>query len=66
MNHSWPFRIASVSSLIAVFSTVILSSAYGAPTSQIIFCLGLFILIFIRHRENILRIMTGEESKFKK
>ncbi len=60
------FRISSVSSLIAIFSTVILSSAYGAPTSQIIFCLGLFILIFIRHRENILRIMTGEESKFKK
>ena len=60
------FRISSVSSLVAVFSTVILSSAYDAPTSQIIFCLALFILIFVRHRENILRIMTGEESKFKK
>jgi glycerol-3-phosphate acyltransferase PlsY len=60
------FRISSVSSLIAIFSTVILSSAYGAPTSQIIFCLALFILIFVRHRENILRIMTGEENKFKK
>jgi glycerol-3-phosphate acyltransferase PlsY len=60
------FRISSVSSLIAVFSTIILSSAYGAPSSQILFCLGLFILIFIRHRENILRLMTGEENKFKK
>jgi glycerol-3-phosphate acyltransferase PlsY len=60
------FRISSVSSLIAIFSTIILSSAYGAPSSQIIFCLTLFILIFVRHRENILRIMTGEENKFKK
>ena len=60
------FRISSISSLIAIFSTVILSSVYGAPASQILFCLGLFILIFVRHRENILRIMTGEESKLKK
>ena len=60
------FRISSISSLIAIFSTVILSSVYGAPVSQILFCLGLFILIFVRHRENILRIMTGEESKLKK
>lgn len=59
-------RISSISSLVAVFSTVILSSAYGAPTSQIVFCLGLFVLIFVRHRENILRIMTGEENKLNK
>jgi len=60
------FRISSISSLIAIFSTVILSSVYGAPLSQIVFCLALFILIFARHRENILRLMTGEENKFKK
>jgi glycerol-3-phosphate acyltransferase PlsY len=60
------FRISSISSLIAIFSTVILSSVYGAPSSQIVFCLALFILIFARHRENILRLMTGEENKFKK
>lgn len=59
-------RISSVSSLVAIFSTVVLSSVYGAPTSQILFCLMLFILVFVRHRENILRLMTGEENKFKK
>jgi glycerol-3-phosphate acyltransferase PlsY len=57
------FRISSVASLIAIFSSIILSSQYEAPTSQTVFCTFLFILIFIRHKENLIRLLTGEEKK---
>ena len=57
------FRISSVSSMIAIFSSIILSSTYGAPTSQIIFCTLLFFLIVVRHKENIARLLMGEEKK---
>lgn len=57
------FRISAVASLVAVFSTTIFSTAYDAPMSQIIFCWLVFIVVFVRHRENILRILTGEEKK---
>ena len=58
------FRISAVASLTAVFSSIILSWAYQAPASQIVFCLFLFILILVRHKENILRMLLGEEKKF--
>jgi glycerol-3-phosphate acyltransferase PlsY len=57
------FRVSSVSSLIAIFSSIVLSAAYDAPTSQFIFCCFLFLLILVRHKENILRLLTGEEKK---
>jgi len=57
------FRISSVSSMVAIFSSIILSSTYGAPVSQIIFCILLFVLIVIRHKENIARLLMGEEKK---
>lgn len=57
------FRISSVASIIAIFSSIVLSSTYEAPLSQIIFCWFLFILILIRHKENIMRLLTGEEKK---
>lgn len=57
------FRISAVASLVAIFSTTIFSTAYDAPLSQIIFCWIIFIIIFMRHRENIIRILTGEEKK---
>jgi glycerol-3-phosphate acyltransferase PlsY len=57
------FRIAAIASLVAIFSTTIFSTAYDAPFSQIIFCWAVFLLIFMRHRENIIRILTGEEKK---
>lgn len=58
------FKTSSISSLVAIFSSIITSSLFEAPTSQIIFCWFLFILIFIKHKDNILRIATGEEKKF--
>lgn len=57
------FRISSVASLLSIFSSIILSPAYGAPTSQTIFCVMLFALILYRHKENLLRLITGEEKK---
>lgn len=58
------FRISSVSSLLAIFSSIILSMHYEAPSSQIALCLFLSILILIRHKENIIRLLTGEEKSF--
>jgi acyl phosphate:glycerol-3-phosphate acyltransferase len=57
------FRISAISSLVAVFSSIVLSSVYGAPTSQFIFCWFLFLLILYRHKENIARMLLGEEKK---
>ena len=57
------FRISSVSSIIAIFSSIALSSSFDAPNSQIYFCWFLAILILVRHKENILRLLTGEEKK---
>ena len=56
-------RISAVASLIAIFSSIILSWAYDAPASQTIFCAFLFILILVRHKENIARMLMGEEKK---
>ena len=58
------FRISSVSSIIAIFSSIILSSHYDAPVEQIWLCWFLSILILIRHKENIVRLLTGEEKAF--
>ena len=58
------FKTSSISSLVAIFSSIITSSLFEAPTSQIFFCWFLFILIIIKHKDNILRIATGEEKKF--
>lgn len=57
------YKVSALASLVAVFSTTIFSTAYDAPLSQIILCWVVFILVFIRHRENIMRILTGEEKK---
>lgn len=58
------FRTSSISSLVALLSSGIISSCQGAPTSQIVLCWFLFILILIRHKENIVRLISGEEKKF--
>ena len=57
------FRISSISSIIAIFSSIIISTSFDAPGSQIAFCWFLFLLILVRHKENIVRLITGEEKK---
>jgi len=56
-------RVSAIASMTAIFSSIVLSWAYNAPPSQIIFCVFLFILIVIRHKENIARMLMGEEKK---
>ena len=58
------FRISSISSIIAIFSSIIISTSLGAPGSQIAFCWFLSLLILVRHKKNIARLITGEEKKF--
>lgn len=58
------FRISSVASLLAIFSSIVLSMRYEAPSAQIVLCCFLSILILIRHKENIVRLLTGEEKSF--
>lgn len=57
------FRTSSVSSLIATFSSIFLSLLLSAPISQIVVCSFLFLIILIRHKENISRLLAGEEKK---
>lgn len=57
------FQISSVSSLIAIFSMVLTSYCYDAPLSQDLFSWFLFVLILVRHKENILRLFEGKENK---
>lgn len=57
------FRISAVASIVAIFSTTIFSTAYDAPILQIIFCWIIFALIFYKHKENVIRILTGEEKR---
>jgi glycerol-3-phosphate acyltransferase PlsY len=57
------FRISSISSIIAIFSSIIISTSLGAQGSQIAFCWFLSFLILVRHKENIVRLITGEEKK---
>lgn len=57
------FRISAIASLSSILSAIFTSVHFGAPKSQIVLCIFLFILISIRHKENILRILMGEENK---
>ena len=58
------FRTSSVSSIAAIFSSIILSICYGTSISQILFCIFLFALILYRHKENLERLIAGKEKKF--
>lgn len=58
------FRISSISSLVAIFSSIIISSHFDAPASQILLCGFLSVLILVKHKENIIRILTGKEKSF--
>jgi glycerol-3-phosphate acyltransferase PlsY len=57
-------------SAIASLSAIIMTTGYclysRALTEQILLCIFLAVLIFIRHKENIDRLLKGEEHKFGK
>lgn len=55
----------SLSSLLSAFSAPFLMFVFKAPTQIVIFGSLLCIFIFIRHRSNIKRLMSGEEHKIR-
>lgn len=57
------FRISAVSSMVSVFSSIVTSLYYGAPPSEVVLCIILFALITFRHKENIERLLSGQEKK---
>jgi len=57
------FRISAVASLISIFLSIFLANVvFGSGLEQVL-CIALFVLIFYRHKENISRIIKGEEKK---
>lgn len=60
------FRIVSLASIISVISSVALSAMLHFESSLILFCAFLSLVIVVRHKENISRLLAGEENCFKK
>lgn len=58
------FRISSISSLVSIFSSIIFSYFYNAPNEQIILCFLMFVIIAVRHKENVSRLLCGKEKSF--
>ena len=56
------FRFSSLAALMATASAPIWSLLLGYPTMMVL-CLALTILVFWRHRSNILRLSKGQETK---
>ncbi len=60
-------KIVSISSLTATVVVVVFSVVFANSDAeiwpQLILCLAMGTLIFIKHRENIRRLLAGEESK---
>lgn len=64
-------RIVSLSSLVATVVVVTLASVWSShapgasPVVQIVFIVAMGALVFFKHRENIGRLLRGEEKKLK-
>ncbi len=56
------FRISSLSALIALFMAPIYTIVVTVPVETTILCIALYVLICWTHRDNIRRILKGEES----
>jgi acyl phosphate:glycerol-3-phosphate acyltransferase len=56
------FKISSLSALMALFMAPLFSFVIGDSTELILLGVGLYILICWTHRENIRRLLKGEES----
>lgn len=56
-------RYASLASLAAAFIAPVLAFALDAPTAVFTVLIGMCAMLFMRHRENIRRLFSGEERK---
>lgn len=59
---AYAFRFSSLSALIAALMTPVLAWGTGRP-ELVVLSVFLCILIWIRHRENIIRLLSGTEPK---
>ena len=57
------FRISSLAALTAAALAPLFAFAVDAPRPMIVLALVMAVLIFIRHHENIRRLLKGEEPK---
>jgi glycerol-3-phosphate acyltransferase PlsY len=57
-------RIVSLASLVAVVVTPVVVFLWSYPKIYTFSCLAVSLLILVRHRENIQRLVRGEEEKF--
>lgn len=60
------FRFSSLSALVAAASAPFIAFLIRDPDHWVVpvaFCAALAVLIFVRHRENIVRLMNGAEPK---
>lgn len=57
-------RIVSFASLMFVLSLLLTSYLFGYPKVCILLALILNIIIFVRHKDNLVRLMRGTEYKF--
>ena len=59
-------RISSLAALVAAVLAAPFALAFDQPYPIMILCLFMAVLIFIRHRENIARLLKGQEPKIGK
>jgi len=57
------FRMSSLAALAAAVAAPLLALATDQPTPIVILCLVMAVLIFIRHHENIGRLLKGQEPR---
>ena len=60
------FRISSLAALTAAVLAAPFALAFDQPYPMLGLCLFMAVLIFIRHRENIARLLKGQEPKIGK
>ncbi|MBD3264898.1 MAG: glycerol-3-phosphate 1-O-acyltransferase PlsY [Candidatus Omnitrophica bacterium] len=59
------FRYVSLASILACFSFAVLVFLFGQPLPLKITAVSFFVLILLRHRENISKLVKGKEHRFK-
>lgn len=57
-------RISSLSALLAFFLAPFYTIMVGGKTDLLIFSMSVYFIIMWTHRDNIKRLLTGEEKKF--
>ncbi|HDD43343.1 MAG TPA: acyl-phosphate glycerol 3-phosphate acyltransferase, partial [Candidatus Desulfofervidus auxilii] len=61
----WRWRYVSLASLSASASLPVLIGLFSDKKVYILLAVAIAFLIFYRHKENIHRLLTGTEHKFK-